>query len=326
MLTENRDEAVELLRQALVNPRFDEDAVERVRAQLLSGIRTDLTDPNWIANRTFDDMVYGDHPYGSSSDGSLESVAALTRDDVVEAFRAVVARERVHVGASGDISAVELGLLLDRLLGDLPDKAAPLPGPAEVNISGGVTIVPFDTPQAVAFFGQPGIARNDPDFFAAFVANEIFGGGGLQSRLSEEVRVKRGLTYGIGSYLVNFDDADMLLGRFASANDRVAEAIGVVKDEWARIAENGVTEQELDEAKTYLTGAYPLRFDGNGPIARILVGMQTIDLTPEYITSRNENIEAVTLDDIKRVAARLYQPENLRFVVVGQPEGLEEIN
>mgnify|MGYP001819535066 CR=1 FL=1 len=326
MLTENRDEASELLREALVNPRFDEDAIERVRAQLLSGIRSDLTDPNWIANRTFDDMVYGDHPYGSSSDGSLESVAALTRDDIVNAYRAIVSRERVYVGASGDITAQDLGLLLDRLLGDLPEKAGPLPGPADVNISGGVTIVPFETPQSVAFFGQPGISRDDPDFFAAFVANEIFGGGGLQSRLSEEVRVKRGLTYGVGSYLVNFDDADMLLGRFASANDRVAEAIGVVKDEWARIAENGVTEQELDEAKTFLTGAYPLRFDGNGPIARILVGMQTIGLTPDYITTRNERIEAVTLDDIKRVAARLFQPENLRFIVVGKPEGLEEIN
>jgi len=118
----------------------------------------------------------------------------------------------------------------------------------------------------------------------------------------------------------------MLLGRFASANDRVAEAIDVVKEEWARIAENGVTQPKLDGAKTYLTGAYPLRFDGNGPIARILVGMQTIGLTPDYIVTRNERIEAVTLDDINRVAARLYQPENLRFVVVGKPEGLEEIN
>ena len=326
MLTENRDEAVELLREALVNPRFDEDAIERVRAQLLSGIRSDLTDPNWIANRTFDDMVYGDHPYGSSSDGSLESVAALTRDDIVDAYRAIVSRERVYVGASGDISAQDLGLLLDRLLGDLPEKAGPLPGPADVNISGGVTIVPFETPQSVAFFGQPGISRDDPDFFAAFVVNEIFGGAGLNARLSEEVRVKRGLTYGIGSYLVNFNDADMLLGRFASANDRVAEAIDVVKEEWARIAENGVTQPKLDGAKTYLTGAYPLRFDGNGPIARILVGMQTIGLTPDYIVTRNERIEAVTLDDINRVAARLYQPENLRFVVVGKPEGLEEIN
>ncbi|MBT8460605.1 MAG: insulinase family protein, partial [Boseongicola sp.] len=326
MLTENRDEAVTLLREALVNPRFDEDAVERVRAQVLSGIRSDLTDPNWIANRTFDDMVYPDHPYGSSSDGSIKSVTALTRQDVVDAFRAVVTRERVYVGASGDISAEELGDLLDRLLGDLPETGAPLPGPANPQVTGGITVVPFETPQSVAFFGQTGIPRDDPEFFAAFVANEVFGGSGRQSRLSEEVREKRGLTYGIGSYLVNFDDADMLLGRFASANDRVAEAIEVVKNEWSKIAENGLTEEELTEAKTYLTGAYPLRFDGNSPIARILVGMQTIGLTPDYITTRNARVEAVTLEDVKRVTTRLYQPENLRFIVVGQPEGLETTN
>lgn len=326
MLTENRDEASALLREALVNPRFDQDAVDRVRAQVLSGIRSDLTDPNWIANRTFDDMVYGDHPYGSSSDGSIESVSALTREDVIDAYRAVVTRERVYVGASGDISAEELGLLLDKLLGDLPEKGAPLPGPADPQISGGITIVPFETPQSVAFFGHGGIPRDDPDFFAAFVANEVFGGSGRQSRLSEEVREKRGLTYGVGSYLVNFDDADMLLGRFASANDRVAQAIEVVKDEWSRIAENGLTEEELAEAKTYLTGAYPLRFDGNSPIARILVGMQTIGLTPDYITTRNQRVEAVTLEDVRRVSKRLFQPENLRFIVVGQPEGLENTN
>ena len=326
MLTENRDEASALLRQALVNPRFDQDAVDRVRAQVLSGIRSDINDPNWIANRTFDTMVYGDHPYASSSDGTTESVTALTREDVVDAYRAVLTRERVYVGASGDISAEELGLLLDRILGDLPATGAPLPGPANPHISGGVTIVPFETPQSVVFFGHTGIPRDDPDFFAAFVANEVFGGSGRQSRLSEEVREKRGLTYGVGSYLVNFDDADMLIGRFASANDRVAEAISVVKDEWARIAQGGLTEVELAEAKTYLTGAYPLRFDGNSPIARILVGMQTIGLTPDYITTRNERVDAVTLEDVKRVSQRLFQPENLRFVVVGQPEGLESTN
>ena len=326
MLSENRDEASQLLRDALVNPRFDEDAVERVRAQVLSGIRSDATDPNSMASHTFDAMVYGDHPYGSDNSGTLESVAALTRDDIVAAHRAVLARDRIYVGASGDISAEELGLLLDSLLGGLPKTGAELPGTAELNITGGMTIVPFETPQSVAFFGHAGIARDDPDFFAAFVANEIFGGSGRQSRLSEEVREKRGLTYGVGSYLVNFDNADMLLGQFASANDRVAQAIDVVKAEWARIAEEGVTVEELAEAKTYLTGAYPLRFDGNGPIARIIVGMQTIGLTPDYITTRNDRVEAVTLDDVKRVAARLFQPENLRFVVVGKPDGLDSTN
>ena len=326
MLTENRNDVVALLREALVNPRFDEDAIERVRQQVISGIRSQATDPNVVASQTFNAMVYGDHPYATDQDGKLESVAALSREDILAAHQSAIARDRVFVGASGDISADELGLLLDRLLGDLPEQGAPAPGPAEPIVAGGVTIVPFATPQSVAFFGHPGIPRDDPDFFAAFVANEIFGGSGLQSRLSKEVREKRGLTYGIGSYLVNYDHADMLLGQFASANDRVSEAIDVVRDEWSRIARDGVTADELNAAKTYLTGAYPLRFDGNGPIARILVGMQTTGLPPDYITSRNARVEAVTLEDVRRVAQRLYQPETLQFVVVGQPEDLESTN
>ena len=155
------------------------------------------------------------------------------------------------------------------------------------------------------------------------MANSILGGSGRQSRLTDEVREARGLTYGIGAYLVNFDHADMLLGQFASANARVAEAIDVVREEWAKIVESGVTETELEEAKTYLTGAYPLRFDSNAAIARILVGMQLGDLPIDYVNTRNDKVNAVTLDDVAAVARRLYDPEALRFVVVGQPEGLE---
>ena len=184
-------------------------------------------------------------------------------------------------------------------------------------------MVPFDVPQSVAIFGHEGIARDDPDFFAAFVLNEILGGGGFEARLMEEVREKRGLTYGVYSYLVPKDHAALYLGRVSSANDRIAEAIEVIRDEWSRMAEAGVTEEELEIAKTYLTGAYPLRFDGNGPIANILVGMQMDDLPVDYVNTRNAKIEAITLDDIKRVAARVLKPEALHFVVVGQPEGLD---
>lgn len=325
-LTENRDAAVDLLARALSQPSFDEDAVERVRQQVLSGIRSDATDPREIASTAFDALAYGDHPYSTDLNGTLESVAALTRDDIVTAHRNAVARDRIYVGAAGDITPEELGALMDRLFADLPETGAPIPSDASVGLTGGTTIIDFATPQSVALFGHEGIERDDPDFFAAFVANEIFGGAGRLSRLSDEVREKRGLTYGIGTYLINYDKADMLLGQFSSANDRIAEAIEVVKAEWAKIADQGVTAQELADAKTYLTGAYPLRFDGNGPIARIMVGMQMVGLTPDYINERNERIEAVTLDDIARVADRLYRPEDLHFVVVGQPEGVQSTN
>ncbi|OSQ53265.1 M16 family metallopeptidase [Marivita geojedonensis] len=322
-LTENRAAALALLRSAITQPRFDQDAIDRVKAQIVSVIRSDAQDPDTIVGREFDRMVFGDHPYGSALEGTEESVAALTRDDLIESHAGALARDRVYVGAAGDITADDLAAMLDTLLGDLPETGAAQPADVDVSTEAGVTVVPFDVPQSVAIFGHEGIARDDPDFFAAYVLNEILGGGGFEARLMEEVREKRGLTYGVYSYLVPKDHAALYLGRVSSANDRIAEAIKVIREEWTKMAENGVTEEELASAKTYLTGAYPLRFDGNGPIANILVGMQMDDLPVDYVNTRNEKVEAITLDDIKRVAARILKPEALRFVVVGQPEGLE---
>lgn len=325
-LSENKDEAMALLKLALTQPRFDQDAVDRVRGQVISNLRSDLTDPGNIASLALSGLAYPGHPYESDLNGTIDSVTGLTREDVVNAYDDVLVKDRVYVGAAGDITAAELGALLDDLLGDLPTGGAPLPEAVDLGLTGGVTVVPFDVPQSVAMFAQEGIPRDDPDFFPAFVANEIFGGSGLQSRLSLEVREKRGLTYGIGSYLVNYDYVDMLLGQLSSANDRMAGAIDVIRDEWSKIAEGGVTEAELEAAKTYLTGAYPLRFDSNGAVASILVGMQMDGLPIDYIETRNGQVEAVTLEDIERVAKRLYRPDALRFVVVGQPDGLESVN
>ncbi|GFE49128.1 peptidase M16 [Roseobacter cerasinus] len=322
-LTENKAASVALLRAVLQQPRFDPEAIERVRAQVLSGIRSDAKDPNDIAGRTFDQIAFGEHPYGSSSDGTEESVAALTREDLLAAHEAILARDRIYIGAVGDITPDQLAALMDELLADLPAEGAPMPERAEVTIPGGLTVVPFETPQSVAMFGHSGIAQDDPDYFTAIVLNQILGGGGFESRLMDEVREKRGLTYGVYSYLVPKDLAEVYLGSVSSANDRIAEAIEVIRAEWAKAASEGVTQAELDDAKTYMTGAYPLRFDGNGPIARIMVGMQMLGLPIDYIATRNERVEAVTLDDVKRVAGELLDPDGLHFVVVGQPAGLE---
>ena len=321
-LTENRDEAIDLLRLSLVEPTFPEKAVERVRGQVLSGLRSDLKDPNAIAGRKFKALAFGDHPYATPYEGSVESVSALTREDIIAAYKGALARDRLYVSAVGDITEEELGTLLDRLLGDLPESGAPMPGEAELHLEGGVDVVDFDTPQSVAHFGQKGLERDDEDFFAAYVMNVILGGGGFESRLMTEVREKRGLTYGVYSYLVPKDHAALYLGSVASANDRIAEAIAVIREEWARLVKDGVTEEELDKAKALLTGAYPLRFDGNGAIARIMVGMQMDDLPIDYIATRNDKVNAVTREDVNRVARELLDPEGLQFVVVGRPEGL----
>lgn len=321
-LTETQDEAMDLLRQSLIVPRFDQEAIDRVRQQVLSGLRSDEKDPDSISNRAWDEMVFGDHPYGSDYNGTIDSVTALTRADLVAAHQGVMAKDRVYVAAAGNISAEELGVLIDTLLSELPEVGAAMPEKIDVQTEAGVTVVPFATPQSVAIFGHKGMKRDDPDFFAAYVMNVVLGGGGFEARLMTEVREKRGLTYGVYSYLVPKKHAELYLGRVASANNRIAEAVSVIQDEWAKMSAEGVTQDELDSAKTYLTGAYPLRFDGNGPIAKILVGMQMDGLSPDYVVTRNAQIEAVTLEDVKRVAAELLDPEALHFVVVGQPEGL----
>lgn len=321
-LNENRDEAVALLRDALINPRFDQSAIDRVRAQVISGIRSDANNPNRIAGAELNTLAFGDHPYGSSLDGTEASVAELTQDDLFEAHRNALSTARIHVGAAGDISAVGLGQLIDDLLDELPDDAPDLPERVEFALGGGTTVVPFDTPQSVALFGHAGIERDDDDFFAAFILNEVLGGNGLESRLMREVREKRGLTYGVSTFLVPKDLSETYLGQVASANDRIADAIEVIRDEWALMASEGLSQEELEAAKTYLTGAYPLRFDGNADIAGILAGMQSVGLSTDYVANRNDFINAVTLDEVNRVAEELLSPENLHFVVVGQPEGL----
>ena len=324
VLTENRAEALALLKTALMQPRFDPDAIERVRQQVLSILASNAQDPTDIAQRVWAEQAFGDHAYGTSYQGTESSVAALTRADLLAAHQNLLVRDALSISAVGDITAEELGPILDDFLGDLPAGSALEPAPLELDIPAGLTVMDIPTPQSVAIFGHSGIDRAHPDFFAAFILNTILGGQGIESRLTAEVREKRGLTYGISTVLISKDRANVMLGQVASANDRIGAAIEVIRDEWRKLARDGVTAEELQAAQTYLTGAYPLRFDGNSQIARILVGMQRQGLGLDYIKTRNAKINAVTLPEINRVAAQLLKPEALNFVVAGQPIGLKE--
>jgi len=322
-LTHNRDAALALLKKGLTETRFDQDAIDRVRGQVLSIIQSDAQDPQAIAGDRWAHDVFGDHPYGTDRNGTAESLAKLTQADMFEAKARTVARDRLYVAVAGDVTAAELGPLLDDLLGALPEKGANFPPAPEMAIKGGTAVVDFGSPQSVVVFGQDGIKRDDPDYFAAYILNQIVGAGGFSSRLMDEVREKRGLTYGVSTYLIDMDLADTWQGSFASANEKVAEAIEVVKAEWTRAATKGVTEAELRDAKTYLTGSYPLRFSGNDKIANILAGMQLQDLPRDYVNTRNAKVEAVTLSDVNRVAQERMKPGDLHFVVVGRPVGLK---
>ena len=285
-LTENRAESAELIRAALVEPSFDESAIERVRGQVLAHLRSRTTNPSEISRDVMATAAYGDHPYGSYQGGTVDSVAGLTRDDIVAAWRNAIARDRVYVAAVGDVTPEELGELLDGILGELPDEGAPFPETVEFGAEPGVSVTSFDTPQSVARFGQPGMSIDNPDFFAAYILNTVLGGQSFEARLFTEVREKRGLTYGIGTYLIDMDYSEALMGTVSSVNENMAEVVEVVREEWRKIAEEGITAEELEQAKTYLTGSYPLRFDGNANIANILASMQMDGYPSDYPATR----------------------------------------
>ncbi len=319
-VTANADEAFELLELALTAPRFDADAVERMRAAVLADIRRRVADPSWIGRRAFYEMAFHDHPYGRPSRGTATTVNGLTAEDlrgfVAERFN----RANLIVGVSGDVTAEELGPILDRLFGDLP-MGQPSPRPEDTAPAGlgEVLLVRRDGPQSSMMLSQPGIARSDPDFYTAFVVNHILGGGGFTSRLTDEVRERRGLTYGISSFLVNFDHADLLMVSSSLSNANVAPALELIRQEWRRMVADGISAQELDDAKTFLTGSFPLRFTSTDRIASILLGMQIENLGIDFLDRRNAEVEAVTLENANRVAAALYDVDALTVVVVGAP-------
>ncbi len=318
-LTENKSASINLLKKALTKPRFEEEPFERVRDQILSILKSNAKDPRKIASKVFFENVFGSHPYGSMKDGNLESILSLSREDILNAYEDTFNRNQIFISAVGDIKPNELRDLVNEVIEKIPAHSNKVIDQATYKFPEGNTVIDFDTPQSVTIFGHDGIKRTDKDFFSAYVLTHILGGSGFGSRLMTELREKNGLTYGVSAYLASWEKADLILGQFASSNNTVMEAIGIVRKEWAALADRGVTADELQDAKTFLTGAYPLRFDGNSRIARILVGMQTQGLPMDYIHTRNAKVNAVTMEDIRRVSARILKEENLYFVIVGRP-------
>ena len=321
-LNEHRDEAFELLRLALTAPRFDAGAVEMVRGQELSGLRRDTTNPNDLASRSWWQTAFPGHPYGRQSKGTLESMARITADDLRDYVRRVFARNELTVSIVGDVDAKTAGELIDRAFAGLPAKND-LKAVATVS-PGGLgrrIVIDVNVPQAVVTFGGQGIARNDPDFMAAYVVNHILGGGSFTSRLYKEVREKRGLAYGVSDSLVWLKRAAVVIGGTATRADRTGDALAIIEAEIKRMAENGPTTEELTAAKSFLKGSYALSLDSSAKIAAQLTQIQLDNLGVDYIQRRGAMIDAVSIADAKRVAKRLYGG-GLLVTVAGQPKGV----
>ncbi|MCF3931884.1 insulinase family protein [Acuticoccus sp. M5D2P5] len=310
----------DLLHLALTQPRFDQEAVDRMKGQIIAGLRREEKDPDTVVAQLWARTAFPDHPYGTPSNGIPETVATLTRDDLVAATRGL-AKDNLMIAVVGDIDAETLIPLLDRAFGDLPDTAELTDVPPVEPETGLTVSETIDTPQTAIRFGGPGLAREDDDFIPAFVMNHILGGGSFSSWLFSEVREKRGLAYSVYSYLAPFEHAAIFGGGTATRNDQADEALDVIRAQFERMANEGPTEEELADAKAYLTGSYALRFDSSSAIARQLLFIQLEELGMDYIDKRNALIEAVTLDDVKRAATRIFGEGVPTVAVVGAPAG-----
>ncbi len=323
-LTQNLDRSAQLLNLALTRPRFDDEPVGRIKSQIAASIRRNMERPGDIAAKAFFKNMFPNHGYARPSEGTEQGIAAITQSDLKGFVARRLSRDNLVIGVAGDISADDLAAFLDKAFDGLPQTAAAKAvEETTANATGRMEVIERPVPQSVILFGHGGIKRDDPDYYAALVVNHILGGGSFTSRIYNEVREKRGLAYSAGSSIYPFDHAGLVIGQAGTENAAVGETIAVIRDEWRKMAASGVTEAELADAKTYITGAFPLRFTSSSAIAGIMVAMQLNNLGIDYIDRRNDYIAAVDLTTASRVARELLDVKRLDFVVVGQPTGLQ---
>lgn len=323
-LTQNRDMAFDLLSLALSQPRFDPDAIERMKNANVAQIQHDMGDPSWLVARSFNGMLFSGHAYSQPGAGHLASMAAITRQDLVDFAKAQFGRDALKISIAGDITEAEVKRLVEKTFAPLPLQADVAEGSfIQPKYAGKTILYPLDTPQTQISIGGAGIPRADKDWHAAVVMNYILGSGNFDARLMREIREKRGLTYGIYSSLQSMKQSALITAAFATSNEKAEEALSVFREEWKRMAEGGATDAEIADAKAYLTGSLLLELTSTGDIAATLNGLQRDGLDPNYINRRNQELMNVTAADVKRVAARLLKADELTFVLVGKPQGIK---
>lgn len=320
-LSADKDEAFELLHMALTSPRFDTADIERLRGQHLSAVKMQFSDPNWQARYALFQQIFSKHPYNQRIYGTTQTLAAITRDDIKAFAAAHMALNTVTVAVAGDITPDELAKALDKLFKDLPANAKLKPVADVPEPKGNLSIlVRREGTQTNVLFAMPGPKRDDPDYYAAEVANYILGGGGFASRLMQELRDKEGLTYGISMGLMPMQHAGLMMGQSAIDNPKIAVALGIIKDTMRRFRSEGPSEREIEAARDYLTGSMPLALTSTNKIASLLVEMQREKLGRDYLDRYGQIIRSVTARDIERVLDKYFNPDKMTMVLVGNPD------
>ena len=311
-------DAFEMLRLAIYEPHFDEKPLNRIRDQILAGIRSEKNNPNALASKAMRELIYPvGHAYRRTVRGTEMSVSSLSADDLRAIKTRVMGRDNLVISFVGDISPEDLKTRLDALFGDLPATADLRKMDVVEPVLGETTALDIERPQTRFTFVGKGVARHDPDYIPAYLVNQILGGSGLTSRLSNEVREKRGLAYGISTGLSNSVLSSLFTGSVATRTDFADETLKVLKKELKRMADEGPTEEELALAKSYTIGVYALNFDGSSSIANTLTGLQIQNLPADYIKTRANKINSVTLEQAKSAAKRLLGDDSYSFVRLG---------
>ncbi|KPK12240.1 MAG: zinc protease [Acidithiobacillales bacterium SG8_45] len=310
--------ALDILTQLVTRPAFPQASLERERQRLLVGLERAEQEPDDKADKTFNKLVFGAHPYGRPSNGDKKSAKAITRDDLVRFHQQYYVGANAIVVIVGDVSKSRAKRIARKLVGSLPagSRAAPLPPVRDLAQAETRRIV-FPSTQTHILMGMPGMRRSDPDYFPLYVGNYILGGGGLVSRLSQEIREKRGLSYSVYSYFYPLRDKGPFVMGLQTRNNQRDQALKVMRDTLTTYIDKGPSEAELEAAKKHITGGFALRLDSSGKIAGYLAVLGFYQLPLTYLDDFNQKIEAVTLEQVKDAFKRRIDPNRMVTVVVG---------
>ena len=322
-LDEDQELAFKMLHEALVKPRFDQVAIARQRAQQDAAIRAQMGSPEWQGRYSLFQYLYGSHPYGYRHLGTERSLATIDRNDIRKFYARHIARDNLVIAAAGDITPTELKRVLDYVFRDLPGRAK-LNTVKDIDIPSdkAVLLTTREGTQSSLLFAMPGPRRDDPDWYAAEVANYIVGGGGFSSRLMHKVRDEKGLTYGISTNLSEMEHGAIIVGQAATKNTDAGQAWNLIRTTMNDTLDDGATDIEVEQAKDYLVGSLPLALTSRDKIAGVLVELQLEHRSRDYLTHRIEFLRAVTREDVNRVLKKWFNPDKLTLSVVGKPEGL----
>ncbi|WP_275098325.1 M16 family metallopeptidase [Sedimenticola hydrogenitrophicus] len=322
-LTEKRalTETMDTVAQVLGAPRFDPLAFERNRKAMLVSLNHDEQSPGTVAQRTFMHTLFGEHPYAAQVEGTQESLARVSREDVIAHYKKYYVAKNAVIAIVGAVERAEAERLAELVTSGLqPGERAPeLPQVSDLQASR-TLILPFPSSQSHILMGQPGMQRGDPDYFVLYVGNHILGGSGLVSQLSDEVREKRGLSYSVYSYFSPMRRNGPFLIGAQTQNAKAVETLEVIRQTLARFIEQGPSEVELTAAKQNITGGFPLRIASNSKILEYIAMLGFYDLPLDYLDTFVDNVNSVTSEQIRDAFQRRIKPDQLLTVVVGDEQ------